>query len=100
VVGKIDVMCDARPKTRIRYEKVFDAFAIAGQDDHQVLALIFHYLQKYLNRLLAVIPLVLWAVQIVGFVDEKNAAHGALKYLFGFRRSVADELTDEIVARD
>jgi hypothetical protein len=37
-------------------------------------------------------------VQIIGLVDEEDPAHGALEYLFGFRRRVADELTDEVIS--
>ena len=93
-------MCDARPKTRVRYKKAFDALAITGQDYYQILALIFHHLQKDLDCFLPVILLVFRTVQIVGFVDEEHPAHGALEYLFGFRRSVADKLTDEVITRD
>ena len=37
---------------------------------------------------------------LVGLVDEEHPAHGALEYLFGFRCSVADKLTDEVITRD
>jgi hypothetical protein len=37
-------------------------------------------------------------VQIIDLVDEEDPAHGALEYLFGFRRRVADELTDEVIS--
>src|SRR5437868_13527132 len=76
-------MCDSRPKTRIRYKKVFYALAISSQDYHQILALIFHDLQKDLDGFLSVILLVFRTVQIVGLVDEEYAAHGALEHLFG-----------------
>ena len=42
-------------KPGIRCEEVFHAVAIAGEDDHQVLALVLHDLQQDLDRLLPVV---------------------------------------------
>ena len=76
------------------------AIAVARQDDDEVVALGLHDLQQDLDRLLAVVALVLGAVEVVRLVDEEHAAAGALEHLPGLRRRVADVLADEVVARD
>ena len=93
-------MGDARAEARIALEEPFHAIAIAGEDDHEILALRFHHLQQDLDRLLSVVALVLGPVEIVSLVDEQHAAHRLLQDLLGLRRGVADILPDQIVARD
>jgi len=73
---------------------------VAGQDDHQVLALVLHDLEQDLDGLLPVVALVLRAVQVVGLVDEQHAAHGPLEDLLGLGRGVPDVLADEFLAGD
>jgi hypothetical protein len=72
---------------------------VAGEDHHQVVALVLHHLQQDLDRLLAVVALVLGPVEVIGLVDEQHAAHRLLEHFLGLRRGVADVLADQVVAR-
>src|ERR1700682_6366696 len=94
------MMSDARPKTRIAPKKFLHAVGIACEDDHEVLALVLHDLQQDLDRLLAVVALVLGTVEVVGLVNEKDAAHGPLQNLLGLGRGVTNVLPDEVITRD
>ncbi len=93
-------MGDAGAKTRVEGEEILHAISIAGQDDDQILALIFHHLEKNLDRLLTVIALVIRAVEVIGLIDEQHPAKGFFEDLLGLRRGVADILAHQIVARD
>ena len=99
VVGKVQVMGDARGEPGIRAEEGLHAIAVAGEDHDQILALVLHDLQQDFDRFLPVIALVLGTIQIIGLVDEQHAAHGLLQHLLGLRSGMADVLPDEIVAR-
>jgi hypothetical protein len=50
--------------------------------------------QEDLDRLVAVVALVLGAVEVVGLVDEQDAAECTLEDLLGLRRGVSDVLPD------
>ena len=80
-VGEVDVVRDARPHARVRAEERLHAVAVAREHDDEVLALGLHHLEQDLDRLLAVVALVLGAVEVVGLVDEEHAAAGALEHL-------------------
>ena len=99
VVGEVDVVCHARAEARVALEEGVHARLVAGEDHHQVLALVLHHLHQDLDGFLAVVALVLRAVQVVGLVDEQHAAHRALQHFLGLGRGVADVLADEVVAR-
>jgi hypothetical protein len=64
VVGEVQVVRDARAHARVGLEEGVHAVLVAGQDHHQVVALVLHHLQQDLDRLLAVVALVLGAVQV------------------------------------
>src|SRR5260370_27201385 len=94
------MMSDARPKTRIAPKQFLHAVRVPREDDHEVLALVLHDLQQDLDRLLAVVSLVLGTVEIVGLVNEQDAAHGPLQNLLGLGRGATDVLPDEVITRD
>ena len=85
-------------KPGIGGEEVVHAVAVAGEDHDQVVALVLHHLQQDLDRFLAVVPLVLRPVQVIGLVDEQHAAHGPLEHFLGLGRGMADILADQVVA--
>ena len=93
-------MRDAGAHPRVGAEERLHAVAVAREHDDEVLALGLHDLEQDLDRLLAVVALVLRAVEVVRLVDEEHAAVGALEHLAGLRRGVPDVLPDEVVARD
>ena len=90
---------DARVEARVGLEEGGHALFVAGQDHDQVAALVFHGLQEHLDGLLAVVPLVLGPIEIVGLVDEEHAADGLLEHLLGLGRRVAHILAHQVVAR-
>ena len=98
VVGKVDVVGDARRHPRIALEERVHPALVAGEDHHQIVALVLHHLQQDLDRLLPVVALVLGAIEVVRLVDEQHAAHRLLEHLARLRRRVADVLADEVVA--
>ena len=91
---------DARGHARVEPEELVHPVLVAGEDHDQPVALVLHHLQQDLDRLDAVVALVLGTVQVVRLVDEQHAAVGALEHLLGLRRRVPDVLADEVVARD
>ena len=91
-------MGDARAQPGVRAEEVVHPVLVAGEDHDQLVALGLHHLEQDLDRLLAVVALVLGPVEVVGLVDEEHAAVGAAQHLLGLRRGVADVLADEVVA--
>ena len=99
VVRETKVVGNARAHARVGLEEGVHPVFVAGQDHHQVVALVFHHLQQDLDRLLAVVALVLGPVQVVGLVNEQHPAHGPLEHLFGLGRGVADVLAHQIIAR-
>ena len=100
VVGKLDVMRDARAQAGIAAEERLHPVLVAREDHDEIVALVLHHLQQDLDRFLAVVALVLRAIEVVRLVDEEHAAHRPLQHLLGLGRGVADVLADEIVARD
>jgi hypothetical protein len=94
------VVRDTRAHPGVAAEERVHAVLVPGQDHHQVVALVFHRLQQDLDRLGAVVALVLGLVQIVRLVDEQHAPHGPLQHLSGLGRGVTDVLSDQVVARD
>ena len=99
VIGKFDVVGDARAEARIGMEETVHLVGVAGENNHEIVAIVLHHLQQNLDRLLPVVALVLLPIEIVGLVDEQYAAHRLFQHLFRFRRGVADILADEIVTR-
>ena len=99
VVREVDVMGDARAEARVRAEEVVHPVLVTGEDHDQLVPLGLHHLQQDLDRLAAVVALVLRLVEVVGLVDEEDAAVGAAEHLLRLRRRVADVLADEVVAR-
>ena len=65
VVGEIDVVSDPRAQTRVRAEEVVHPVLVAGEDHDEVVALGLHHLEQDLDRLGAVVALVLRLVQVV-----------------------------------
>ena len=99
VVGEVDVVRDARAdRPGVRPEEVVHPVLVAGEDHDELVALGLHHLQQDLDRLAAVVALVLGLVEVVRLVDEEHAAVGAAEHFLRLRRGVADVLADEVVA--
>jgi hypothetical protein len=58
VVGEVDVMGDARAHPRVHLEERIHAVGVAGEEAHELVAIVLHYLQEDFGRLLAVVALV------------------------------------------
>ena len=100
IIGKIDVMGDARTKARIGRKELVHPVSISGQYDHKVVAVVFHDLKQYLDGFLAVVPLVVGSVEVIGFVNEEHAAHGTLENILRLWCSMADILAHQIITGD
>ena len=98
-VRELEVMRDARAHARIRLEERLHAIAVARQDHDEVVAVVLHHLQQDLDRFLAVVALVVGAIEVVRLVDEQHATHRFLQHFARLGRGVADVLADEVVAR-
>ena len=90
----------ARTEAGIGGEETLHPVAIAGEDHHEVVALVLHHLQQDLDGFLPVVALVLRPVEIIGLVDEQHAAHGALEHFLRLGSGMADILAHQIVAGD
>jgi len=95
--GEVDVMGDPGGHARVGPEEGVHPVRVAGQDHHQVLPVRLHELKQDLDRLLAVVALILRAVQVVRLVDEEHPAHRPLEHLLGLRGGVAHVLADQVV---
>src|SRR5579863_4918428 len=73
IIRKINVMSDARAKTWIAAEEFLHAIGVTRENDDQVFALVFHYLQQNLDGFLPVVSLVLGPVKIIGLINEQHA---------------------------
>ena len=100
VVGEVDVVRDPRGHAGIGREELVHAVLVAGEDHDQPVAVVLHHLQEDLDRLLAVVALVLGPVQVVRLVDEQHAAVRALEHVLGLGRRVPDVLPHQVVAGD
>jgi hypothetical protein len=100
VVGKVDVMSDARRHPGVEPEEAVHAVPIAGQDDDEPLAVVLHHLEEDLDRLDAVVALVVGAVEVISLIDEQYAAEGPFENFLRLRRGMADVLPDEVIARN
>jgi hypothetical protein len=100
VVGEVDVVRDAGRHPRVEPEELVHPVAVAGEDHDESLALVLHHLKQDLDRLDAVVTLVLRTVEVVGLIDEEDAASGALQHVPRLRGGVPDVLPDEVVAGD
>ena len=99
VVRELDVVADARGHARDERVEVVHLLLVPSKDDDDVLLVVLHHVEQDLDRLLPVVALVGRVVQVVGLVDEQDAAHRLLDHLLGLGRGVADVLADEVVAR-
>jgi len=97
-VGEVDMVRDPGGHARVGPEEDVHPAGVPGQDHHQVFPVRLHELEQDLDGLLAVVPLVLRPVQVVGLVDEQHPAHGPLEHFLGLGRGVPDVLADQVVA--
>ena len=89
---------DSGAEAGIGLEELVHPVGVAGQDDHQVVALVLHDLEQDLDRLLPVVAFVIRAIEVIGLVDEQHPAHRLLQDLLRLGRGVADVLTDKIIS--
>jgi len=92
------VVGDPGGHARVGPEEGVHPVGVPGQDHHQVFPVCLHELEQDLDGLLAVVPLVLRPVQVVGLVDEQHPAHGPLEHFLGLGRGVPHVLADQVVA--
>ena len=98
VVGEVDVVGHPGGETRIALIEHIHPLLVTGEDHHQVVAVVLHHLQQDLDRLGAVVALVLRPVEVVGLVDEQHPAHRLLEHLAGLGGGVADVLAHQVIA--
>ena len=69
---RMEVICRIPTRyTTLDVEANVHPIAVTGEDHHQILALRFHDLQQNLDRLLAVVALVIRSMQVIGFINER-----------------------------
>src|SRR6266568_3745393 len=98
IIGEIQVVRNARAETRVGLEESFHTILVACENDDEIFALSLHYLQQNLDGFLSIVPFVLLAVEVVGFVNKEHATHRPLEDFSGFGGGVADILTHQVVA--
>ena len=98
VIREVDVMGNPRAHTRIGLEECVHAVFVASKNHHQVISAVLHYLQHDLNGLLAIVPLVLGSVEVIGLVDKENPAHCLFEHLLGFGCRVTNVLAHQVIA--
>jgi len=98
IIRKIDMMRDAAAEAGVGFEELVHPVGIACKDHHQIVAVVFHDLQQDLDGFLAIVTLIVGAVEVIGLVDEQHAPHGLFQHFLGLGRGVADILPHQIVA--
>ena len=88
-----------RTKARVGLEEGVHTILIPRQNDDEIVALVLHHLEQDFYGFLPIVTFVLLTVKVVGLVNEEHTAHGPLEHFFGFRRSMADVLSDQVIAR-
>jgi hypothetical protein len=86
VGGEVEVVGDPGAHSGIGAEELVHPVLVAGQDDHQLVAVVLHHLQQDVDRFLALVPGVAGAVQVVGLVDEQHPAQRTVQDPLGLRR--------------
>ena len=98
VIGKIEVMSNARTDARVGLKEGVHALLVACENDDEIVALALHHLEQNFDGFLPIVPFVLLAVEVVGFVNEKHPAHSPLEDLFGFGSSMTNVLANQVIA--
>ena len=83
VVVENEVFAESGPQARIGFDELVHEFRVAGYDNDQFVAVVFHSFENRFDRLLAVAILSICR-QGVRFVDEQHAAKCALDHFLGF----------------
>src|SRR5258708_26609874 len=97
-IGEVQVVCNARTDTRVGLEEGFHTVLIARENNDEIIALILHHLQEDLDGFLSIVPFVFLTVEVVGLINEEHPSHSSLTAVFGFGGSMADVLTNKVVA--
>mmetsp|Transcript_23087 Transcript_23087/g.54855 ORF Transcript_23087/g.54855 Transcript_23087/m.54855 type:complete len:394 (-) Transcript_23087:1284-2465(-) len=95
VILEAEAEGNAGLEARIRIEEGVHLRLIAGEDDNDVLALVFHLLDQRVHRFLAKGVLAL-AHQCVCLVDEENTTQCVFHGIFDLRSSLAKVLGDQV----
>jgi hypothetical protein len=97
---EVDPRGEAGRQPRIGGEQPVHALRVAGEDHHQVVAVVLGALQQHLEGLVAVrVALAVARVrQRVRLVHEQHAAERRVDQLVGLHRRLAQELPDEVGA--
>ena len=84
VIGELNVSGESTAQTRVGINELVHLFGIAGHNHHKAIPVVFHALQQYVHRLVAVAVFCVLRRQTIGFVDEQHPIHGLVDDAFGF----------------
>ena len=97
VVRELNLVGEAAGQTAVSGEESFHLSGISGQNDHKLVAVVFHPFDEGVDGFEAEAVL-LAAVEAVGLVDKEDAAEGALNDAVGQRCGVAGVAAHEVAA--
>ena len=97
IVRELDFIRETAGKAAVGGEEGLHLLGVSGKDDHQLVPVILHPLHEGVDGFEAEAVL-LAAVEAVGFVNEEDAAEGALDDAVGQRGGVAGVAAHEVAA--
>ena len=78
--------------------KHIHSLLVTREDHHQIITIVLHHLQENLDRLGAIVTLILGPVEIISLIDEQHTTHRLLQHLPGLGGRMADVLTHQVIA--
>ena len=83
IVVEVDVTVEARLESGVGVDEALHLVVVAGYDDYQAVAVVFHSFEEGGDGFLSVVLSALFGYQRVGLVNEEHPVEGCIDYLVG-----------------
>ena len=90
IVGEFNIFIKSGFQAGIAVDEFLHGRGVAGDDDDQVIPVVFHGFQDRVDRFLAE-GILLIGGQGIGFIDEEDTAHGRFDLLLGLESCLSDK---------
>ena len=94
IIREFNIFVKTGFQAGVAVDEFLHGSSVTGDDDHQVIPVVFHGLQDRIDRLLAEGILFIGG-QGIGFIDEEDAAHGRFDLFLGLESCLSDKTGDQ-----